>query len=155
MTPFEIIVAAIALTLLIAVIALVRLSVRVGRTADEVSKAARRVTELTPVVQELIHSSHAEVEALRALTKTTNGIASDVRSVSAEASAVTSQLLQGLESGLIDRYRALYEGARAGVGVLRRYRSSNRSSNRSDNRSDNGTQTLRSGHSEEIAFPHK
>lgn len=143
MTPFEIIMAVIALVLLIAVAFMVRLSLRIGRSADEVTRAVSRITELTPMARELIHSSHAEVEALRVLTKNTNGVVSDVRSVSAQASAVTSQLLQGLESEFIDRTRALFEGARAGVGVLRRRRSSN------------GTKPLLSDHSDEIETPHR
>ena len=131
----------IEFALLIAVTVLIRLSLRIGRTADEVTQVARRLTELTPMLKELIHSSHAEVEALRSLTKTTNGVVSDVRSVSAEASAVTSQLLQGLESEFIDRARALFEGARAGVGVLRRHRRGN------------GTRPSRYAHLDEIEQP--
>jgi hypothetical protein len=122
MTPFELIMAVIAVALLIAVTVLIRLSLRIGRSADDVAMAARRLTELTPFARELIQSSRAEVEALRGLTKNSAEVVRDVRSVSAQASAVSSQLLLGLESELTDRLRALFRGARAGVEVLRHHR---------------------------------
>lgn len=140
MTTFEIIVAVIALALLIAVAFMTRLSLRIGRSADEVTRAADHLTGLTVIARELVHSSRAELDALRVFTKTTTDVVKDVRVVSAQAGAVSSQLLLGIESDLIPRTRALFEGTRVGVEVLRQYRR------------DSGRKPLRPDHSEEFAY---
>lgn len=125
MTLLEGIVGLIAVALLISVLVLVRLALRVGRAADDVGLAARRVAELTPTARELIESSKSELEALRLLTQSTSHVVEDVRVVTGQASAVTSKVMRGVESEVVERYRAIFAGARAGFDVLRRFRNGN------------------------------
>ena len=118
MTTLETLNGVIAIALIAGVLVLARLARRVGKAADDVGLAARRVAELTPVAR-------TQLEALRSLTNATTGVVEDVRMVSGQASAVTTQLLRGVESEIFDRYRAVFAGIRAGAGVLRRFRSGN------------------------------
>jgi len=118
MTLMEALILVNTLALLAGVLVLSRLAGRIGRATEEVGLAARRVAELTPVAR-------TQLEALRSLTNATTGVVEDVRMVSGQASAVTTQLLRGVESEIFDRYRAVFAGIRAGAGVLRRFRSGN------------------------------
>jgi predicted phage gp36 major capsid-like protein len=121
----EIIIGIIALAMLIGVVVLARLVVRIGRAADEVGLAARRVAELAPAARGLIESTQSELQALRSLTGTATQVVDDVRSVTGQASTITSQIMRGFESEVARRYRAIFAGARAGFDVLRQFRSSN------------------------------
>lgn len=125
MTMIEVFIGANSLALVAGVLVLARLASRIGRAADEVGLAARRVTELAPSARALIETGREELESLRLLTRTTNAVADDVRAVSGQASAVTSHLMRGFESEIFDRYRAVFVGARAGIGMLRRFRGGN------------------------------
>ena len=125
MTLLEGIMGVIAIALLVGVLALTRLAIRIGRAADDVGLAARRVGELTPAAHELIAHARAELEALRSLTSISTRVVEDVRAVSGQASAVASQLSRGFDNDIVDRYRAILAGARAGFDVLRRFRSGN------------------------------
>ena len=127
MTILDGIIGIIAVALLIGVLVLARLAQRIGRAADEVGAAARSVVSITPSARDLIDRGRTELDALRALTSTTALVAEDVRAVSEQASGVTSQLLRGFESEVMDRYRAIFAGIREGVDVLRRFRSVDRS----------------------------
>lgn len=104
MTLLEGMIGIIAISLLIGIVVLARLANRIGAAADSVGLAARRAAELAPAAR---------------------GVVDDVRIVTSRASAVGSQVLQGFESEVIDRYRAIFAGARAGFDVLRRLRSGN------------------------------
>jgi hypothetical protein len=128
MTLLEAFIGVIAIALVVGLFVLARLATRVGRAADDVGLAARRVAEITPAARAFIETSHDEMAALRSLTRTTAAVAEDVRSVSAQATAISSQLLQGVESEIFDRYRAVFAGIRAGAGMLRRFRSGNNGS---------------------------
>jgi hypothetical protein len=90
-----------------------------------VGVAARRAAELAPAARGLIESGQAELAALRSISRTAAGVADDVRAVTSQANAVGSNVLQGFESEVIDRYRAIFAGARAGFDVLRKLRSGN------------------------------
>lgn len=125
MTMIEVFIGANSLALVAGVLILARLTARIGRAADDVGLAARRVAELTPAARELIDTGRQELESLRLLTRTTTEVANDIRAVSGKASSVTSQLARGLESELFDRYRAVFAGARAGLGILSRLRGRN------------------------------
>lgn len=125
MIMLEIIIAVIALALLVGVVVLTRLTRRIGRAADDVGLAARRITELTPAARALLESSRGAMESVRLVTSTTAHVVEDVRAVSGQASAVTTHILQGFDSEVIGRYRAVLAGARAGVDLLRHYRSGN------------------------------
>jgi hypothetical protein len=125
MTLLEALMGVNAIVLVVGVLVLARLAARIGRAADGVELAARRVAELTPAARALIETGRDELEALRSLTRTTTAVAEDVRAVSGQASAVTSHLLRGFESEIIDRYRAVFAGARAGIDMLRRFRGGN------------------------------
>lgn len=122
MTMIEIFIGANSLALVAGVLVLARLSARIGNAADEVGLAARRVTDLTPNARALIETGHDELQELRTLTRTTAAVANDVRAVSGQASTATSHLVRGLESEVFGRYRAVFAGARAGIGMLRRFR---------------------------------
>jgi hypothetical protein len=125
MTMIEVIIGANVLVLVAGVLVLARLASRVGRAADDVGLVARRLAELTPAAHALIESGREELESLRLLTRATTAVANDLRAVSGQASAVTSHLARGFESEVFDRYRAVFAGARAGLGMLRRFRGSN------------------------------
>ncbi|RPH64912.1 MAG: hypothetical protein EHM89_00475 [Acidobacteria bacterium] len=123
MTMLEIIVGIMALALLIGVVVLARLALRIGRAADEVGLAARRVAELAPAARGLIESAQSELQALRSLTGSTAQVVDHVRAVTGQASAIATQIMRGFE--VTNRYRAIFAGARAGFDVLRRFRSGN------------------------------
>ena len=123
MTMLEMIIGIVALALLIGVVVLARLAVRIGRAADEVGLAARRVAELAPAARGLIESTQLELQALRSFTGTTTQVVNDVRAVTGQASAMATQIMRGFE--VTNRYRAIFAGARAGFDVLRRFRSGN------------------------------
>lgn len=125
MTLLEGIIGIVALALLIAVFSLTRLVVRIARAADQVGLAARRVGEVVPAARSLIESGHAELESLRLLTRSANGVANDVRAVTGPASAVTSKVLRGFESDVASRYFAVFAGARAGLDMIRQFRGGN------------------------------
>jgi hypothetical protein len=125
MTLLETLMVVNAIALVAGVFVLARLSARIGQAADDVGLAARRIAELTPAARALIETGRDELEALRSLTSTTTAVAENVRAVSGQASAVTSHLLRGFESEVIDRYRAVFAGARAGIDMLRRFRGGN------------------------------
>jgi len=125
LTLLEGLIGVIAILLLIGIIVLARLAGRVGAAADSVGLAARRAAELAPAARCLIESGQAELALLRSISRTAAGVADDVRAVSSQTSAISSQVLQGLESEVIDRYRAIFAGARAGFDVLRRFRGGN------------------------------
>lgn len=125
MTWFEALIGVTAIALVVGMFVLARLAARIGRAADGVELAARRIAELTPSARALIENGRDELEALRSLTRTTTAVAEDVRAVSGQASAVTSHLLGGFDTEVIGRYRAIFAGARAGVDVLRRFRGGN------------------------------
>lgn len=129
MTLLEGILAVIAIALVVGMIVLGRLvaqlTVRVGRASDDVGLAARRIAELAPSASALMEKGQTAVESLRSLASSTNHVVDDVRTISGSASAVTTGLRRGIESGTIDRYRALFSGVRAGFDVLRRYRGGN------------------------------
>jgi hypothetical protein len=122
MTLLEGMIGFIAISLLIGIFVLARLAGRIGAAADSVGLAARHVAELAPAARGLIESGQAELTALRSISRTAEGVADDVRAVTSQASAVSSQVLNGFESEVIDRYRAIFAGARAGFDVLRRFR---------------------------------
>ena len=121
MTLLEALTGVIAITLMVGVFVLTRLALRIGRASDDVALAARRVEELSPAARDLIENGRTALETLRSLTGTTTRIAEDVRTVTEQASAVTSQVLRGFESEIAGRYRAVFAGARAGFDVLRRF----------------------------------
>jgi hypothetical protein len=121
----EIAIGIVAITLLVAVLVLARLTRRVGQAADDIALAARRLTELTPAARTLIEAGRAELESLRSITGTTAHIVEDVRAVSGRANAVTSNILRGFESEVFARYRAVFAGARAGIDLLRHVRGGN------------------------------
>ncbi len=125
MTLLEGMIGIIAVSLLIGMFVLARLAGRIGGAADSVGLAARRAAELAPAARGLIESGQAELTALRSITRTAAGVAQDVRAVTNQASAVGSEVLQGFESEVIGRYRAIFAGARAGFDVLRRLRGGN------------------------------
>jgi hypothetical protein len=125
MTLLEGMIGIIAIALLIAVIVLTRLARRIGAAADDVGLAARRVAELAPAARGLIESGQAELTALRSISGTAEDVVDDVRAVTSQASYLTSRVLRGFESELIDRYRAIFAGARAGFDVLRQLRGGN------------------------------
>jgi hypothetical protein len=72
-----------------------------------------------------MEAGQAELRALRSLTGTVSAIAKDAQQVSGHASAVSTQLLQGVESTIFDRYRAVVAGIHAGGDVLGWFRSRN------------------------------
>jgi len=125
MTFIEAVIGIIAIALLIAVLVMTRLAGRIGRAADDVGLAARRVAELTPAARGVLETANAELASLHKFSSTAAGVADDVRSVTSQASAVASHVMQGFESQLVDRYRAIFMGARAGLGALRRFRGGN------------------------------
>jgi len=125
MTLLEALIGVNTIALVVGVFVLARLATRVGQAADDVGLAARRVAELTPAARELIETGRDELVALRSLTRATAAVAEDVRAVSGQASVVTSHLLRGFDSEVIDRYRAIFAGARAGINILRRFRGGN------------------------------
>jgi hypothetical protein len=121
----DVLIGVIAVVLVIGLFVLARLATRVGRAADDVGRAARRVAEIAPAAHTFIEAGHAELEALRSLTNTMGTIAENARKVSGHASAVTSELLRGVESEIFHRYRAVFAGLRAGATVLGMFRSRN------------------------------
>jgi hypothetical protein len=121
----EVFIGANSLALVAGVLILARLAARIGGAADDVGTAARRVTDLTPNARALIETGHDELAELRSLIRTTAAVANDVRDVSGQASTATSHLVRGLESEVFARYRAVFAGARAGIGMLRRFRDGN------------------------------
>lgn len=121
MTMIEVFIGANSLALVAGVLVLARLASRIGRAADEVGLAARGVRELAPSARALIETGREELESLRSLTRTTDAVAKDVRAVSERASTVTSHFMRGFESEIFDRYRAVFAGARVGIGLLRRF----------------------------------
>jgi len=125
MTMIEVFIGANSLALVAGVVVLARLAARIGDAADDVGLAARRVADLSPNVRALIETGHDELESLRSLTRTTAAVANDVRAVSEQASTATSHLVRGFESEVFGRYRAAFAGARAGIGMLRRFRDGN------------------------------
>lgn len=125
MTLLDGMIGLIAISLLIGIFVLARLAGRVGKAADDVGLAARRVAELTPAARGLIESAQAELAALHSISRAASGAAEDVRAVTSGVSSVSTQILQGFESEVIDRYRAIFAGARAGFDVLRRFRGGN------------------------------
>jgi len=125
MTMIEVFIGANSLALVAGVLILARLAARIGGAADDVGTAARRVTDLTPNARALIETGHDELAELRSLIRTTAAVANDVRDVSGQASTATSHLVRGLESEVFARYRAVFAGARAGIGMLRRFRDGN------------------------------
>ena len=125
MTMIEVFIGANAVALVAGVLVLARLAGRIGRAADDVGVAARRVAELTPGARALMETGHEELQSLRLLTRTTAAVAKDVRAVSGTASAVTSTIVRGLERDLFDRYLAIFAGARAGIDMLRHFRDGN------------------------------
>lgn len=114
-----------SVAVIVAVVALVRLASRITRTARELEHATKRVAALTPNVQALLDNGEAALLELRALTRSTSQIATDVRAVTGEAHAATSHLVEILEGRAAGRYAAIIAGARAGLNVLRRVRSGN------------------------------
>jgi len=125
MTLLEGMIGIIALSLLVGIFVLVRLASRIGAAVHSVDLAARHFVELAPAARGLIESGQAELTALRSISRTAEGVADDVRAVTSQASALSSEVLRGFESEVIDRYRAIFAGARAGFDVLRRFRGSN------------------------------
>ena len=125
MTLLEVLVGVIAVAFVVGLFVLARLATRVGRAADDVGLAARRVAEITPAARTFIEAGHAELEALRSLTGTLSTIAENAQTVSGHASAVTSRLRHGVESAIFDRYRAVFAGIRAGANVLGWFRGRN------------------------------
>ena len=125
MTLLEILIGVIAIAFVAGLFVLARLATRVGRAADDVGLAARRVAEITPAARTFMEAGHAELLALRSLTGTLGAIAENARTVSEHASSATSQLRKGLESGIFNRVHAVYSGIRAGAGVLGWFRGRN------------------------------
>lgn len=125
MTIIEVLIGVIAIALVVGLFVLARLATRVGRAADDVGLAARRVAEITPAARTFIEAGHAELEALRSLTGTLSAIAEHAQTVTGHAGSITSQLTRGVESGIFDRTRAVIAGLRAGAGVLSWFRSRN------------------------------
>jgi hypothetical protein len=118
MTILEVLMGVIAIALVAGLLVLARLATRVGRAADDVGLAARRVAEITPAARTFLDAGHAELEALRSLTGTMNAIAENARTVTGQAGAITSRLTHGVESEVFDRSRAVFAGLRAGARVL-------------------------------------
>jgi len=125
MTLLEVLIGVIAVAFVVGLFVLARLATRVGRAADDVGLAARRVAEITPAARTFIEAGHAELLALRSLTGTMSVIAENARTVSGHASAVTSQVRNGIESEVFNRYRAVFAGIRAGANVLGWFRGRN------------------------------
>lgn len=129
MTLLEVILGVIAVALVAGMVVLGRLvaqlTVRVGKASDDVGLAARRIAELTPAALALMEKGQSTMTSLRSLANATTHVVEDVRTISGQASAVTTGLRQGLESEAMGRYRALFSGVRAGLDVLRRYRGGN------------------------------
>ena len=125
MTLLEVIIGVIALALVAGIIVLARLATRVGRAADDVGLAARRVAEITPAARTFMEAGRAELEALRSLTGTLGAIAGHAQTVTGQAGSITSQLTRGVESGIFDRTRAVIAGVRAGARVLGWFRRRN------------------------------
>jgi hypothetical protein len=149
MTLLEVLIGVIAIALVVGLFVLARLATRVGRAADDVGLAARRVAEITPAARTFMEAGHAELEALRSLTGSVSAVAENVRTVSGQASAVTSQLRQGVESEIFDRYRAVFAGIRAGAGALGWFRGRNGSHRFEQNRFE---QTRVEAHTRAEAF---
>jgi len=125
MTILEVLIGVIAISLVVGLFVLARLATRVGRAADDVGLAARRVAEITPAARTFMEAGTAELKALRALTGTMSAIAEHARTVTGEAGAVTSRLINGVESGIFARSRAVFAGVRAGASVLGWFRKRN------------------------------
>jgi hypothetical protein len=125
MTLLEVFIGVIAIALVVGLFVLARLATRVGQAADDVGLAARRVAEITPAARTFMEAGHAELEALRTLTETLSAIAENAQTVTGHAGAITSRLMQVVESSIFDRYRAVYAGLRAGAGVLGWFRNRN------------------------------
>jgi hypothetical protein len=125
MTLLEVFIGVIAIALVVGLFVLARLATRVGQAADDVGLAARRVAEITPAARTFMEAGHAELEALRTLTGTLGAIAENAQTVTGHAGAITSRLMQVVESSIFDRYRAVYAGLRAGAGVLGWFRNRN------------------------------
>ena len=109
----------------VAVLSIVRLVRRLTGTAREIEHTARKFATLAHAVQSLIDDGHAELQELRSLTEKTSQIVGDVKAVTGEASAATTNLVRALESRVVGRYAAIIAGARAGFDVLRRARGGN------------------------------
>jgi hypothetical protein len=133
MTTLELLIGVIAIVLVVGLFVLARLATRVGRAADDVGLAARRVADITPAARTFMEAGHAELEALRSLTATMSAVAENVRTVSGHTSAITSRIMRGVESEIFDRYRAVFAGVRAGTSVLGWFRSRN-GSDQSENK---------------------
>lgn len=123
MTILEVFIGVIAIALVVGLFVLARLATRVGRAADDVGLAARRVAEITPAARVFMEAGHAELEALRSLTGTMGAIAENARTVTGQAGAITTRVMHGVESEIFDRYRAVFAGLRAGADVLGWFRS--------------------------------
>jgi len=125
MTILEVLTGVIAISLVVGLFVLARLATRVGRAADEVGLAARRVSEITPAARTFMEAGTAELKALRSLTGNMSAIAEHARAVSGTAGAITSTLMQGVGIGVFGRYRAVFAGLRAGASALGWFRSRN------------------------------
>jgi hypothetical protein len=125
MTLLEILIGVIAIAFVVGLFVLARLATRVGRAADDVGLAARRVADITPAARAFMEAGHAELLALRSLTGTLGAIAENARGVSEHASDATSWLKKGMESGIVNRVHAVISGLRVGAGVLGWFRSRN------------------------------
>ena len=125
MTMLELLIGVIAIALVVGLFVLARLATRVGRAADEVGLAARHVSEIAPAARTFMEAGHAELVALRSLTGTISAVAENARTVTGQAGAITSQVMQGVESEIFDRYRAVFAGLRAGADALGWFRSRN------------------------------
>jgi hypothetical protein len=125
MTILEVLIGVITIALVLGLFVLARLATRVGRAADDVGLAARRVAEITPAARTFMEAGRAELEALRSLTGTLGAIAGHAQTLTGEAGAITSRLTRGVESGIFDRTRAVIAGVRAGASVLGWFRRRN------------------------------
>ncbi len=121
-----------ALGIVVLVAFLVRLLVRIGRTAIEVEQLVSTVRQdLMPRLERTLDQAEAQMAEIRAVTATINRFTADLDRIAVTAGEFTSEakailvpvLDQVAEIGrLLQRGTAVLAGVRAGVAALRRRR---------------------------------
>lgn len=117
----EVLVLFMTIALGIGVAAFLRLAMRMGRAADEMTQATRQIAEVIPGIKVFVGDAEAVTRDLRAVTKTTSAIADNVHAITGAASDVTERLARGFDGQM----GAAIAGARAGLEALRHGRSDN------------------------------
>ncbi len=110
----------ITLIMILTLVGVVVVGVRLMRVAEEFGRAAATFHELRPRLERTLDDADQELQQIRELNESVNGVVADVRSVTAEASDLAVRSLEAIDAiRLPDRYRALVAGARAGYEVLK------------------------------------